>query len=349
MNPAMVQKAINWALIACLLFVCISLYGKPDDMSNQSPSDYGKKGLSAAYNLTQKLGYDASVDSNILIDAPKHSIVVVPYQSSDKQTKRQLETLKRKGLAVILLPFDEKRKESPGVDVVKNTLTDQRFKIDDVQFGAGPKEVIPKDCLTSLLITREKGEPFGYIGADESSIFISLASGRFLENEQIDKLDNAAFFASLLKSYGRDSKVVVFSTAFYNASENSFIASLGPWARGIWVQFWVFAAVLYFAVSTRFGLPTSARAIQRGQRDLIDGLRNIILRRKNPDEMAKAVRERIHQRLAKRHRVSRAQIAENERKYMSDSILGQLHVLQRMNLADIPRAAQKILYELDHP
>jgi len=348
MNWLLTRKIINWFFVIIALGVALALVGQSDSEGAPLPTEYGKSGVAAAVELAKKLGYKVSIESNLLPNYPPGALAVVVYEVGQSSVKKIDQMVSGKDLTVLQFPYSQRfPPKGTTLNTVTNSLTNEKFTVNFSKVTAGLSQISRSGYLATPFLSDNQNLEFATLFTDKRVKVISFDSSQFLYNEYIDKSDNAALFASLLNSYAGKSKTVVFNTAFYDSSKNSLIASLGPWAEGIWLQAWVVLIALIFTANSRFGLPVVLRAKQAGQRQLVDGLNSILIRRKDTVEMAAAVKSRVHEIVAKKNRMSKSRVAENEKRYLSAEVMESLARLERVPIKHFAAEAQKILRQLE--
>ena len=130
-----------------------------------------------------------------------------------------------------------------------------------------------------------------------------VLNGAMALNENLDKADNASFLLQLVRSAcgPHIRKVLFVDGAFTGSRVPGLLDVLGPWSKAAWAQFLLVMLVLAWAVSIRFGLPTTLRSRQSSSRSLLDGVADTLERSRQSgwalDELAKQADQRIRARL----------------------------------------------------
>ncbi|MEQ1934035.1 MAG: hypothetical protein ABL962_09170, partial [Fimbriimonadaceae bacterium] len=100
----------------------------------------------------------------------------------------------------------------------------------------------------------------------------------FLTNRYLDEADNARLAMNLFDSLSTGKKVVFLSASYGDGVDDGLLTALSPFARFIWLQSLLLGLVVFVTLGKRFGLPVMDRAIQGGQRQLVDAI-SFLMRR----------------------------------------------------------------------
>ncbi len=115
--------------------------------------------------------------------------------------------------------------------------------------------------------------PFANIDSINGGMAVVIPQGELALNSFIDQKDNAKFLVDAVHVVAPENrKIQLIDGAVLGAGQMGLIEILGPWAHGIELQIILLGIVIVYSLGKRFGIADETARVQRGARDLLDGI-----------------------------------------------------------------------------
>ncbi|MHB8635966.1 MAG: hypothetical protein ACYC96_05785 [Fimbriimonadaceae bacterium] len=99
-----------------------------------------------------------------------------------------------------------------------------------------------------------------------------VGQGEVAMNSYIDRTDNARLLLDQIHLLAPAGSKVEIIDGSVSGATGGLIDLLGPWAHGVQLQVILIGVVIVFSLGKRFGLADETVRVQRGARDLLDGI-----------------------------------------------------------------------------
>ena len=179
----------------------------------------------------------------------------------------------RKGGNAIILGYNPKldlKEDHP----VARTVVDPAGHSYNLIFPAGvgiySEDLANADAvLPAWLFAEQAVANLDQIGTGRAVV---LDDGELAMNSFIDQSDNSRLLLDQVHLLAPKGAVVEILDGSLNGSAGGLIEALGPWAQGVQLQLILVGIVIVYALGKRFGLADETPRLQRGARDLLDGI-----------------------------------------------------------------------------
>jgi hypothetical protein len=302
--------SLAWAFLGVLTVAAVLItVGKRENLADPRIDSYRPSGLSAFADLLRTNGYSVSANASPVPDLQTGDVAVVcidedHHESFDQDSSavyKKLDSFASKGGRIILLPFNpsfaensvglSKRTLVSGVSNETRTIETRTDVSGDAAWSGLQRESSPPSA--ALWSTQgTEGETFATLMKHDKGTMLTVADGYIATNRFIDHEQNADVLMYLIATLAPTGGHIVFAEAVYTDTEPGLIELLGPGAAGIWYQSLFLFVVVVFTLGKRFGLPEEVRAIQTGQRELIDAVADTYRRARSTKVACRATYDR---------------------------------------------------------
>ena len=128
------------------------------------------------------------------------------------------------------------------------------------------------DADASLPAWLTAGQSFANLNQIGTGRAVILRSGEVAMNTYIDQGDNAKFLLDQVHLLAPSGATIRIIDGSIIGAGGGLMEALGPWAQGVRLQVILVGIVIVYALGKRFGLADETLPMQRGARDLLDGI-----------------------------------------------------------------------------
>lgn len=303
MNRKFGLPPLAWVMAALLgLASVLLIFGDRADITRPSANSFGPDGVAAFAELARRRGYEVVVDRRPIPELQPGDVAVTFWLSPSDllQPKPQelinaLKTYVRGGGSALSLGiqrfFGEEYREAQRTPV--KPFVGKPLTIHATTDHGEMKMMQPVSPRVEMALWRDpRGQTIATLGKIGAGRTIVSTAGISATNALIREDDNAAFFLSLLQTLQPQSRRVVFVEASWGgAVETGLLGQLGP---GAVVAFWqgvlVFVLVV-FALGKRLGPAEEDRVVQRGGKEFVAAVGNLMHRTRRADLALKLLAE----------------------------------------------------------
>jgi hypothetical protein len=312
---------VVWVLVALLLgSALLMLVGAPDERFLPTAGNYAPSGTAAFAELIRRDGYQVAVDTAPKPVARPGDLQIFFWLGADAGPAEP--------------PRSSAKRLTFAVSAAAEPYTQQaQSQLDGSQMQVSVDGTALPGVTGRLPLWTAGGDQFTITSCPPSGLQVRGFAGA--TNRYIDQADNAAFALWHVRRLARPGGRVVFCEAAYAQSNPSLAQQLGPWAVALKWQAILFAAVVLYTVSRRFGLPSAQKAEARGTREFVDGLADTMLRAKHSDWALRLIIEDAERKL--RHARGKSPAADE----------AVLDAKDRANAKPIPAEAAAIARKLE--
>lgn len=286
---------IAWVLVGLIVVAAgLITLGRQDQNADPETQSYSPSGVSAFAEMLRKSGVAVAITED-----PKPKLgpddVAVAFRiegkpqrdglfgATESEEDRFLKNFWNRihdGGTGILLPLaydylDASRgaEEKPFVRVV-SVGTGEAFNVTSAGMESGLSNYeAPAGDAVQMTVWTVGNEPFLRAIRHGRGTVLVAKDGIGVTNRFVDKYDNAKAFGSIVAMLNKGHKRIVFTEAsFGKVNEPGLMETIGPWANAAWQQLIFLGLVVVFTLGKRFGVPEETRVVQRGARELLDGI-----------------------------------------------------------------------------
>jgi hypothetical protein len=128
------------------------------------------------------------------------------------------------------------------------------------------------DPDAGLMAWMGEGQPFAVLNQIGTGRAIIVGSGEVAMNSYVDQGDNARLLLDQIHLLAPRGSTVDVLDGSISGAAGGLIDVLGPWAHGVQLQLILVGIVIVYALGKRFGLADETPRVQRGARELLDGI-----------------------------------------------------------------------------
>jgi len=283
-----------FVLVAILGLSMFSFFvGRSEQSTKPSATNFLPSGLAAFAELLRQDGIEVVVDRNERPRLQPTDLVISPVveqlRAEDEQpvvsksTVDRLETHLSSGGRVLELRFS--------ADFIESTNLSEEVEVQ----WRNDEESSQKVTLTKVIETgigfTSDVETLTQVDAGSVSVLEVFATGNSVvavmpnaigvTNRFLGEIDNAEFFLEVVRRFKKPGARVVFTDATIgNFTRIGLLSTLGPWAVAAQWQFILLLLVLAFTLGRRFGPVVEDKNKQRGARQLVDTVAELLKRGK---------------------------------------------------------------------
>ncbi len=338
-----------WIFGVIILAVVVLQAGRYSYVHDNSVTNYGPSGTSAFVELLRRSGYKVTIGTTYGL-SPSDSLIVPVSANNEDAFKKFVSRMKNKpAIAAFVIPGiepDDKNYSAvvrtPWDGKSVGTLDPITVKEDDWS-----TPLLSEASSATLLETPGNQTAIAKVSAKDGLQLVQMIDATCLTNKYIERADNANLVMSLVHMVAQPGGSITVINAFAaRGDDDGLLNRLGAPYQAAWTQLWLLVLVIFITLSVRFGLAPESRAIQRGARELVDGLATMTRRKKNARWALRAVFERTLAELERRHRVGREQIVQRPDLYMDMENATRLKNAEAATMNDISES-EAIAYAKD--
>lgn len=314
-----------WVLLGLLAISAgILTIGQRDTEADPTATSFSPSGTSALAAVFKKAGYSVRVDTRSHPKLAANEVAIafhvdgIPaYQATGRSEALQTFTdeIRKGGRAVLArIPYDFLR-NSQGLLAgkplfVQTNPGEKSLSVYGVDAMQGFDSAIPNlgsDDATVGLWEAQTSPDFkeGYSGNPivravqlGKGQILEVTNASFMTNRFLDKAQDADAAVRLVSMLAPAGSTIVFTeSTIGNIEDPGLLESIGGWALAAWRQLLVLGLVIAYTLGKRFGLPDETRPIQRGARELLDGLTDTYFRGRHVKAAMGAALDRTNQEL----------------------------------------------------
>jgi len=361
-----------WVLLGLLAIAAgILTIGQRDTEADPTATSFSPSGTSALAAVFKKAGYTVRVDTRSHPKLASNEVAVafhvdgIPaYQATGRSEALQTFTdeIRNSGGRAVLarIPYDFLR-NSQGLLAgkplsVETNPGEKNLSIYGVDTGQVFDSAIPNMGSDDANIglweaqagTESEDETTGtpivravQLGKGQ---ILEVANASFMTNRFLDKAQDADAAVRLVSMLAPAGSTIVFTEATIgNIEDPGLLESIGGWALAAWRQLLVLGLVVVYTLGKRFGLPDETRPIQRGARELLDGLTDTYFRGRHVKAAMGAALDRTNQELRSALRLPRDATRAERDELLPTSLKTALSNLQRAYESDDKIGSDEVL------
>ncbi len=334
--------------IVVILVLTSALFIFGDRGSSAQPSTYNTKGrgMAAFSELLEQSGYNVVIDRSPRPQLLPNDLVIYgvnerQLEATDKELDLQmqiaLEAHWRKGGHSMELFFTmhESPQLSPSPETFRVPGSEKSFavRLDDGKFDEIHMDDISVVTGSYPLVSLTQWEQKGAILVVNRGV---IARNRFIGQDQNAEL--LLFLTdTMLKPGGR----VVFAEGTFGAPEQrNALDELGGWATTAWWQIMLIGVVVVYSMGRRFGVPTREMSSQRGARELMGAVGDILRRARRHNYALMIIRNDAIHRLRNAYRMPAHTVEGDVLMRAPDELRHVLEQIRRVQYSGItPKSA----------
>jgi hypothetical protein len=146
------------------------------------------------------------------------------------------------------------------------------------------------------------GSPVSSVRRQSKGYIWSFHNALPVSNRFLDKHDNAAFVMDHVRRMKKPGARVVFAEAgIGNVTQETILSLIGPWARATGWQVALLFGVVIFSLGVPFGVVRGKSVYQRGSRDVVHAVGQLLRRGRNIGYANQQIFEATRRRLFKKY------------------------------------------------
>ncbi len=296
-----------WVLVGLLaLSAALISLGKTEARTDPSVSSYAPSGSRAFVELLTRSGYTVAVDDRST-PRPTPSDLVVAFVVTNESIFGDSESHAAPGFIrsvgqfvsdggrALILPVDDDFREA-SVSATEDgpvRVTSAKGRVAQILTGSAspPPALLGANTASSLDLWQDADDGRVELTKKGRGYMAVAYDGLLATNRFIDRADNATVLMSTVRTLMPKGGRVVFAQGGIGYSQDTgLIGAMGAWASGAWYQLVFLFLVIVYTLGKRFGLAEDPPRKQRGGRELVDAVSNLIARsRSTPSVLEAAV------------------------------------------------------------
>jgi len=136
--------------------------------------------------------------------------------------------------------------------------------------GAYSEDLADADAVLPAWLSAK--QPFANLDQIGPGRAVVMDDGELAMNSYIDQGDDARLLLDQIHLLAPKGSQVELIDGSISGAAGGLVEALGPWAHGVQVQLTLVGLVIVYALGKRFGLADETPRVQRGARDLLDGI-----------------------------------------------------------------------------
>lgn len=282
---ALLRRITFWL---CIILSCTTLLvvlGRSSNATFPSITSSKPSGTRLAAEVLELNGFKVRQDLNSAPQVANDEVIIafVRRQGRDPMAKFLLSKVSEGRRMIVIMVSDDFNAATTSAETpiqIQNSFQDRILRVNgtvalepDFWSGSEPLDVWVDASTKQALVSFQ---------AQGNGVIATVHDGLGFTNRFIDRADNAAFFATLVRSVAGENKRVVFTEAtFGNVFDEGMISALGGWARATVWQGYLLFGVVAWSSAVIFGIPLPLRRRQAGTRDLMEAFAQMLQRAKN--------------------------------------------------------------------
>lgn len=265
-----------------LAATALFLAGRDEFQDRPSPFNTRDSGIAAFVELLKIDGYHVTVNRDEAPTLKTSDFVIVPILHSKELSNRTIKRLNthwKPGGSILTMNFESGKtiQTARTEEIVLPGSSRRVFKVDTKD--ASPFH-FPDLADEPFYESRtNQGTTLVRVWANGKGSWMDLTSGQSSTNKFLGQNDNAAFLLSLVnRSAPMGSNVVVSTAGIGEDSKKGILGEFGDWAVVAQWQFLLLLAVIALTLGTRFGQARTFASTQRGSRQLLDAVAELLQR-----------------------------------------------------------------------
>lgn len=294
--------ALGWVLLGLMVLAAGSLYlGRRDAVAKPSADSYSPSGGRALAELLRRSGFPVRIERSSRPRLHREEVVLAflvrpenPWsfnREPDPENPLRMslrEHLESGGRGLFLniresFPVASRHAFANRHEVqLESSASDEPdFVVSSGGVPEGPVSPDPfvRDEPGLGVAHNQMGEEVVRLTNFQTGMILSIADATGFTNRFLDREDNAAFALWAVGLMAPDKGPIVILEALHSPPvDPGLLALLGPWAIGAWWQMVLCFLVIAYTLGRRFGIPEVDRVAQRGGRELVDAMADVMVR-----------------------------------------------------------------------
>lgn len=361
------MKHVNRYLLGFLIILGATslLFVFGDQAASPSPSAYNTKGLGMAafVELLEQTGHKVVVDrsrrpvfraDDLVIYGSEQDVLLNEIRELDSLMADAVVKHGDAGGRAIELIFADNESSNAASSPTEFRVPGHRGRKFSIRIDDGSKETSSGNqspILQGPFVLAEL-TTLGNRGAK-----LVINRGSIARNRFIGRDDNAEALVWMVDTMAKSGGRIVFAEATFGTPEQKgALDELGSWASAAWWQLIFIGAVIVYSVGRRFGLPTPEPYSQRGARELMGAVGDVLRRAKRHNYALTIIRTDAIHRLRNAYRMPAyavegdvLQRAPEELRYLLEHIRRLQHTgVTRKSAVETAQRVESLLQQIEN-